>query len=65
MTSSQVNDAEAAHADGRRWSQVPTLVVGAPVPHGCHHPADRRLGGFPVFKSNYAADSAHETKPRL
>ena len=61
----QIDDAEAAHAEGDRRCEQNAFFVGAAMNDGGHHPAHDGFARFLRFDSDDAADSAHQRPASL
>ena len=55
----QIDDAEAAHADGDAVADVDALIVGTAVRHDAAHRADLVLTNGLSVPPDYACDAAH------
>src|SRR5258706_9255366 len=55
----EVNDAQAAHADGHAVAHVDALIVGAAMRDDTAHGADLVLANLPSVPANDACDAAH------
>ena len=65
MTAGDVNDAQAAHADGDAAIGINALIIGTAVHHHSAHLAHRRriyAGVLPEF--HYSRDAAHIKSPK-
>src|SRR5687767_2588994 len=57
-----VDDAEAAHPEGRLTNDPAPVIVGAPVPDGVAHPVKQHLVAWAApARSRESSNAAHQT----